>query len=150
MTRWGMVNHDNENARAAREAHAAMMSAAREGRHPRFYLYFRTGRLEAFSEDVDPLPPWELAWNESLPSDRTVDQLIAYMLPRTRRLPYLPPDPAPTAPTWAVEIRLDGAPAPMRIDRGFRSTADAERHAERLRATPAARAYRISVIEERS
>ena len=81
-----MREHDNESARAARAAHASLMS---DPSWARWYVYFKTGRIEALREDADT-SGWTLAWPEHVPTNITADQMVLYFRSRTGKLPYLP------------------------------------------------------------
>ena len=78
--------HVNETARAARAAHARLM----RGDMPTLHVYFKTRRIEAFTEGEIPLGDgWALAWPERVPGNLTADQLVQWFAARTGRLPYL-------------------------------------------------------------
>ena len=83
--------HVNENARAARAAHARLMREAARGEFTGpLYVYYKTRRIEAFAEGECPTGEgWELANPERVPEALTVDQLCAWFARFTGRLPYL-------------------------------------------------------------
>jgi len=85
-----MKEHDNESARAASECWLAqMMRVGSVGTPGEWYVYFKTGRIEALLDDADTMS-WTLAWPERVPTNFTREQMIGYFADRTGKLPYLP------------------------------------------------------------
>lgn len=76
--------HVNEVARAARAAHALLMRDA----FAELYVYYKTRRIEAFTERPDTLV-WSLAWPERVPASLTADQLVQWFAARAGGIPYL-------------------------------------------------------------
>jgi len=66
--------------------------------HRRLYLYYRkpsahesgTGALRAFPDDDEPDYPWQLAYTEPFPRDRSERHLYTWVHTTAKRLPILP------------------------------------------------------------
>ena len=86
-----METHRDESARVAREAHVELMRVGRGGPgSSELYLYYRPGKLGAFSEAP---PGWTLGSPERIPGNLTERQLVAWFEQRTGNLPYLQDEP---------------------------------------------------------
>lgn len=122
--------HVNECARAARAAHARMM----RGDIATLHVYYRPRQIEAFAEgEVPHGEGWVQAWSEHAPTDRTADQLVAWLTTRAGSVPYLiAPSPEPR-----LTLEWGGWPVPATapIAWGARAIYTYNRHAHGVNRT---------------